>query len=288
MHLCLCNQANIIPGQGIGSIRLNMYERDLIEVLGSYEEKKETAEGYEYRKDSLSIWVNKKSRRVVEITAHIGFNGMLFGKIKPGSTLRELEEFGNVCCDDALYPSWFIRGMENMSFEMVDDENSDCDAHETITISTISLYPDIIPGWAIGPYYLTMHESVVCNYLHDDYEKKDENGYCTYCKGGIQIIIDEATRQVICVKAEPRYKGCLYGEIYPGCTLDKLYKFGTVKRSDQNGKFIYTIKEMPDTFFYASGNDSNDGNDYSVETNLSLVIETICIGSDRQAKGETV
>jgi hypothetical protein len=55
-------------------------------------------------KKALVIWVNKKTKRVYQISVGLGFHGYFQNRITIGSTFEELESLGNVYCDNETIP----------------------------------------------------------------------------------------------------------------------------------------------------------------------------------------
>ena len=115
----------IIPGESIGEIRLDMTREELLSVIGSdYMETEDDVSIIEV--ENAEFWVSKKYNRLNQIGVMKDFKGRYKNlTIEIGSTLKELtEHLGNYVEDEYGY-TYEIENIPGMCFELGDDEESE-------------------------------------------------------------------------------------------------------------------------------------------------------------------
>lgn len=96
---------------------------------------------YVYNIQSMMIWVNKKTKRVYQISVGSGFHGYFQNRITIGSTFEELESIGNVYCDNETIPVYMLEGITGICFEVEEDDSVDVEEDlEKKRISWISIF----------------------------------------------------------------------------------------------------------------------------------------------------
>ena len=136
------NVQSIIPGQSMGEIYLYTKESEMLSKIGHEYLKENRSElCYVYHIQSMMIWVNKKTKRVYQISVGSGFHGYFQNRITIGSTFEELESLGNVYCDNETIPVYMLEGITGICFEFEEDDSVDVEEDlEKKRISWISIF----------------------------------------------------------------------------------------------------------------------------------------------------
>jgi len=160
------NYEPIIPGKGVGKIKLGMKYEQVIEILNNFYnvgyEEKEYPYDYLINTDNINIFLSKI--KIVDgksvplsnediVVSGIGmineFKGKLFGKIGIGSTLADVSKYVGEWMDDDFDDLYTLKDHPGVGFLLKDVENFDDEWNElTYPIESISVYPkDFKPGW---------------------------------------------------------------------------------------------------------------------------------------------
>lgn len=84
------NDGDIVPGAGIGDIRIGMHKKDIENIL-SDSTVNQLVEYEVYQGGDVKVWVNKRMDVVTQILVFGGFRGKLMYEYGIGSYLSDIE-----------------------------------------------------------------------------------------------------------------------------------------------------------------------------------------------------
>jgi len=113
---------SIIPGIGIGNIKLGIGKRELLEIIGSDFKNSSWGLGEKIVCEGVVFWITKDGK-VDQIGVGKGFKGKYKGLIGIGSTLMEVKEF--VGSYRQVYDTYEIIQDKGICFELEDVEDWD-------------------------------------------------------------------------------------------------------------------------------------------------------------------
>jgi len=131
----------ILPGRGIGPLRLGMTFDEIAEQIGSYDQR-ELANATQLICENIKIWIDHQTDRVSQILAYGSFEGTFDGWLTLGMTLADAVKKGYSYREERGV--YMLEGVEGMCVELNDDCDLDDDApwdEQSAAIARISVFP---------------------------------------------------------------------------------------------------------------------------------------------------
>ena len=108
---------DILPGIGIGNIKLDITKGELIDIIGENYEQRPNASGGVISVENASFWIAEDGREN-QIGVGGDFKGKYKKKIGIGSTLKEVKEYiGNY---KEVFDTYELEQVRGMCFELKD------------------------------------------------------------------------------------------------------------------------------------------------------------------------
>lgn len=131
---------SILPGQGIGPLRLGMTFDEVAEQIGSYDQR-ELANATQLICENIKIWIDHQTDCVSQILAYGSFEGTFDGWLTLGMTLADAVKKGYSYHEELGV--YMLDGVDGMCVELNDDCDLDDDApwdERSAPITRISVY----------------------------------------------------------------------------------------------------------------------------------------------------
>lgn len=134
------NSIPILPGQGIGPLRLGMTFDEITGQIGSYDQR-ELANATQLICETVKIWIDHRTDRVSQILAYGSLEGTFDGWLTLGMTLADAVKKGYSYHEELGV--YMLDGVDGMCVELDDDCDPDDDApwdEQSTAITGISVY----------------------------------------------------------------------------------------------------------------------------------------------------
>lgn len=131
-------KGSILPGKGVGPIRLDMTYEDIRKIITEYEIEDRDISNVLICGDVM-VWIDKKKNRTTQILVYGTFQGKYEDKIGIGSTLADVENSLHTTWHENL-DSYLLDHVSGMSFELGDSGNDTYWDEMTAPIETISIF----------------------------------------------------------------------------------------------------------------------------------------------------
>jgi hypothetical protein len=113
---------DVLPGIGVGNIKLDITKEELIEIIGENYKQSPNGSGGVISVENASFWIAEDGR-VNQIGVGGDFKGKYKGKIGIGSTLKDVKEY--IGDYKAVYSTYEVEQDKGICFELEDIEDWD-------------------------------------------------------------------------------------------------------------------------------------------------------------------
>jgi len=146
--------ANIIPNESLGNIKLRSKREDILDLLAGCEkilldrmgsDKTPVVAVYKLANNSVEIAIDERNSKIFRITSKLGYTGLLFDKISVGMKVRDVM---------VMFPDlYYHEGDELLLFRNVPGVSLD--------VNDIDPPPEIVPDLNIDAISVYAEEAVM-------------------------------------------------------------------------------------------------------------------------------
>lgn len=133
--------ASILPGKGIGPLRLGMTFNEIVEQIGPYDQR-ELANATQLICENIKIWIDHQTDCASQILAYGSFEGAFDRWLTLGMTLADAVKKGYSYHEELGV--YLLDGVDGMCLELDDDCDLEDDApwdELSAAIARISVFP---------------------------------------------------------------------------------------------------------------------------------------------------